>query len=189
VLRREAEGMILPDLRAFLEGREQPRDGTERLALIGVCEFENRTATLAGLLAAALADPSLAGDPRGRLRQRAARSAALAGCGRGEDAAELGEAERSHWREQARHWLLADREVLLEVLAGGDEHEATQALAVLAEWKSDPDLAGVRDPDRLALLPVAERDAWRELWAPVDAAVARFQGSAPASDEGSAEAR
>ena len=43
VLRREAEAMILPDLPAFLGGNYQPRDNDERLALLGVCQFTNRT--------------------------------------------------------------------------------------------------------------------------------------------------
>src|SRR5262249_36047547 len=36
VLRREAEALIFPDIPAFLEGRYQPRDNIERLALLGV---------------------------------------------------------------------------------------------------------------------------------------------------------
>ena len=37
VLRREAEGLILPDLPAFLEGTYQPRSNDERFALLGAC--------------------------------------------------------------------------------------------------------------------------------------------------------
>src|SRR5262249_10312261 len=43
VLRREAEGLLLPDLPALLGGTRQPRDRDERLALIGVCQFSNRS--------------------------------------------------------------------------------------------------------------------------------------------------
>src|SRR5438445_367196 len=50
VLRREAEGLILPNLPAFLEGKYQPPDNDERLALLaaqlGIWEFR-------GLLGAA----------------------------------------------------------------------------------------------------------------------------------------
>ena len=42
VLRREAEAMIFPNTAAFLEGKYEPRDNTERLALLGVCRFQNR---------------------------------------------------------------------------------------------------------------------------------------------------
>ena len=42
ILRREAERLILPDLPAFLEGKYQPQDNWERLALIGACQSGNR---------------------------------------------------------------------------------------------------------------------------------------------------
>jgi serine/threonine-protein kinase len=48
-LRREAEAMILPDLPAFLDGKYRPRDNDERLALLGVCQFTNRTCSAARL--------------------------------------------------------------------------------------------------------------------------------------------
>jgi hypothetical protein len=48
-----------------------------------------------------------------RPNYRAARCAALAGCGRGADGANLSEAERAPWRKQARDWLRADLAGLL----------------------------------------------------------------------------
>jgi serine/threonine-protein kinase len=51
VLRREAEAMIFPNTAAFSEGKHQPRDNTERLALLGVCRFKNRTRASARLYA------------------------------------------------------------------------------------------------------------------------------------------
>src|SRR5688500_16237546 len=36
--RREPEGMILPDLPAFLAGTYRPTDNVERLCLLGVCQ-------------------------------------------------------------------------------------------------------------------------------------------------------
>ena len=48
VLRREAEGLILPDLPAFLEGTYQPRSNDERFALLGACWFADRTAAAHG---------------------------------------------------------------------------------------------------------------------------------------------
>jgi len=52
-------------------------------------------------------------------RYRAAGCAALAGCGRGADGANLDAAERTRWREQARAWLKADLVVWAKKLAGG----------------------------------------------------------------------
>ena len=61
LLRREAENMILPNLPAFLEGKYQPRDNDERLALLGACQFMNRSRAMARLYANAFAAaPSLA---------------------------------------------------------------------------------------------------------------------------------
>ena len=101
VLRREAEALILPDLPAFLEGKGEPRDNDERLALLGACQFNNRPATSARLYAAAFAaDPKLAEDSRRGLRYRAACAAARAGVGVG-DGAKLGNDERA--RCASRH--------------------------------------------------------------------------------------
>src|SRR5262249_24532292 len=49
VLRREAETLIFPSITAFLEGKHQPRDNTERLAFLGTCRFKNRTRASARL--------------------------------------------------------------------------------------------------------------------------------------------
>src|SRR5262249_30115533 len=63
ILRRVAEGMILPNLSAYLDGKYQPQDNDERLALLGVCQFMNRSRAMARLYADAFsAAPSLAED-------------------------------------------------------------------------------------------------------------------------------
>jgi serine/threonine-protein kinase len=103
ILRREAEAMIFPNTAGFLEGKYEPRDNTERLALLGVCRFQNRTLASAQLYAAAFeANATLAEDLRLNHRLRAARSAALTGCGQGADAASLEETERKRWRDRGR---------------------------------------------------------------------------------------
>src|SRR5262249_8100562 len=116
ILRREAEALILPNLPAFLRGEYQPLDNDERLALVGICQFQGRCQAAARLYGDAFATaPALAEDlasacrsraalgdkqPVGRMeelatacRYPAARCAALAGCGLGEDGAKLDEAE------------------------------------------------------------------------------------------------
>ncbi len=142
ILRREAETMILPNLPAFLQGEYQPQDNDERMALVGICQFQGLYGAAARLYAAAFAaDPDLAGDltteclsraargdeqPIGRVedlntecRYPAARCAALAGCGLGKDGAKLSEAERTRWRKQAREWLRADLAVWAKTLDSG----------------------------------------------------------------------
>ena len=104
ILRREAEALILPNLPAFLRGEYQPLDNDERLALVGICQFQGRCHAAARLYADAFAtDPALAEDLTSACRSRAAlgdkqpvsrveelatecrypaaRCAALAGCG------------------------------------------------------------------------------------------------------------
>src|SRR5262249_12569212 len=145
VLRREAEAMIFPSTTAFLEGKPQPRDNTERLALLGVCRFKNRTRASARLYADAFtADPTLADNPRSRPRYYAARAAAQAGCGRGTDATGVEEIERAHWRKQTQEWLRADLAAWVRLL---DSNPAARgdAWKALTLWRVDPDLACVRD--------------------------------------------
>ena len=55
VLRREAEKMILPNLRAFLAGKYVPGDNDERMCFVGECQATNRTRALASLYVDAFA--------------------------------------------------------------------------------------------------------------------------------------
>jgi hypothetical protein len=108
-------------------------------------------------------------------RYDAACAAALAGCGRGKDAAGLDDTARAGWRWQALEWLRAD-------LAARDKLAATNRAAVrqqLQHWRKDTDLAGVRDKDALAKLPEAERATWQQFWADVDALLQRVEPKAP----------
>ena len=51
-------------------------------------------------------------------------------------------------------------------------HKETVA-KILAHWKQDPDLVGIRDTQELAKLPEAERKEWQALWTDVDALLKR----------------
>jgi eukaryotic-like serine/threonine-protein kinase len=173
VLRREAEAMILPNLPAFLDGKHQPEDNDERLALLGVCQFTNRSLALARLYADAFAaDPHLAEDYRFGHRYRAARAAALVGCGRGEDTAGVGEPERAWWRRQARQWLRADLAARNQAL-DGTPAAGDRVGRSLADWLADPDLAGLRDPAELDKLPADDRKDCLALWDEVGVVFAR----------------
>jgi serine/threonine-protein kinase len=179
VLRREAEALILLNLPAFLEGTYQPRDNDERLALLGVCQFTNRTHALAHLYADAFAaDPRLAKDPDAGHRFRAARAAAQAGCGRGADATGLGESDRRRWREQARQWLREDLAAWEQSL-GGPAAGRLRAAATLTRLRADTDFAGLRAPSELAKLSADERKDCLALWAEVDDLLSRAEGTAP----------
>lgn len=73
----------------------------------------------------------------------------------------------------------------------GLRHKAACAAALAAAvvkalewWKQDPDLTGVREVEGIEALPEAEREEWRELWAEVDALLAKARGQAPGISKG-----
>jgi serine/threonine-protein kinase len=179
VLRREAEALIFPSTAAFFEGKYEPRDNTERLALVGPCRFKNRTVAAARLYAEAFAaDATLAGrvgkdDARFSHRTNGARAAALAGCGHGEDAADLSEAERTKWRTQARQWLWAELVAWGNALDRDPEVDREDVRRKLTQLRADSELAGLRDPTGLEKLSAAERKDCIELWDQVDVLVIR----------------
>jgi serine/threonine-protein kinase len=168
-LRREAESLILPNLPAFINGTYQPRDNDERLASLGVCQFTNRTCAAARLYADAfVTDPHLAENLRAGHRFKAARAAALAGCRLGLDGAKLGTDQRSFWRRQARDWLEADLAACAKLLKSESEASRNFVRKNLAKWKSDPDLAGLREPGAMDALSTDERSECLALWQAVE---------------------
>jgi len=164
VLRREAEGMIFPNLAAFLDGKHQPQDNDERIALRGICQFANRTRAAAQLYADAFAaEPSLANDVGPAHRYNAARMAVLVGCGLGTDAAGLGESERKHWRDQARQWLRADLKAWAQLLETSSVIR-DKARESLSAWQADADLANLRETAALSKFDDGERKDCLALW-------------------------
>jgi tetratricopeptide (TPR) repeat protein len=168
-LRREAESMILPNLPAFMNGTYQPQDNDERLALLEVCQFTNRICAAARLYSDAFAtDPHLAEDLRAGHRSNAARAAALAGCGLGLDATKLNLAEPTRWRRQARDWLWADLAACAKLLESKSEASRVLVRRILANWKNDPDLAGLRESSTIDKLSTDEREECLALWQAVE---------------------
>jgi serine/threonine-protein kinase len=195
VLRREAEALILPSLPAFLRGDYQPQENDERLALLGVCQFQDLRAAAAGLYADAFAaDPKLADEltahcvrrtrggeaPSDRIeafhsvsRYFAARCAAMAGCGLGKDGAKLSDLERARWRRQAREWLQADLAAWAKMMHSDSRMDQDLARKMLTQWQIEPDLAGLRDQEALKGLSADERKECLALWNEVAAVLSR----------------
>ncbi len=157
---------------AILRGEAAPADAFQQVRFAFFCQHYKRLdATAARYYADAFAaEPSLAWPLNGA-RYNAACAAALAGCGQGEDATTTDARERSRWRKQALDWLRADLTLWIKQINSGEKNDRAAAAATLRHWKEDSDLAGVREADALAKLLLDEQDAWRRLWADVDAAL------------------
>ncbi|HXL19146.1 MAG TPA: hypothetical protein VN961_16650, partial [Streptosporangiaceae bacterium] len=178
LLRREAEGLIVPYLPAFRRGEYQPQDDDERLALLAgqlaSCQFEGLLGAAARLYSDAFAaEPRLAEDVLAATRYHAARAAALAGCGQGQDAGRLNDEERALLRRQALDWLRQDLTWCGQRLDDGNPQTNARIRQGLQSWWGDPDLAGVHAEDALAKLPDEEREQWERLWSDVEELLGR----------------
>jgi tetratricopeptide (TPR) repeat protein len=154
---------------ALLDGRATSEDGIELRQAATLGYFRHRHVAAERLWRAAFAvQPAMADDPRRMNRYQAARAAALAGCGRGEGAAELDEEAREPLRLGAAEWLRAELAFVSSRIAEGDEASYHDLMEALGVWKNCQDLAAVREAPALEQWSKLEQDDWRELWAEVE---------------------
>jgi tRNA A-37 threonylcarbamoyl transferase component Bud32/tetratricopeptide (TPR) repeat protein len=157
-------------LPAVLRGDSPPIGPGERLELALLCYHKAQHATSTRFYGQAFAEqPRLAEYLGSGRRYNAACAATLAGSGVGKDDPPPDDSERASFREQALGWLRLDLEIWAKVLDGGNAKARPAIVQTLAHWKTDRDLAGIRDEASLAKLPEAEREAFRALWADVEA--------------------
>jgi eukaryotic-like serine/threonine-protein kinase len=164
-------------LAAILEGKAQPADSDEELALAVLCQQYKRLYTTAARFYAGAfaANPKLAEDPQAATRYNAACAAALAAAGQGEDARQQPDRVVVMLRRRALRWLQDDL-TLNAKLAEPDETAARQlARQRLAGWQQDTDFASVRDKEALDKLPEDERKEWRQLWEEVAALLKKVE--------------
>jgi hypothetical protein len=102
-------------------------------------------------------------------RYNAACSAALAGKGKGIDKPPLDEQAKGRWRHQALDWLNADLAHWTKHVEIGTPEAKALSTKTLRHWKTDRDLAGIRDERELAKLPEPEQKEWQAFWAEVAA--------------------
>jgi serine/threonine-protein kinase len=160
---------LVERLPAVLRGEDRPADAAELLAFADLCYHRHRYADGARLAEEAFGrDPKTADDHRYFYRYNAACCAALAGCGRGENAPESAGGIRLKLRQLALQWLRAELAARSQQLSGSPA-ERTQASSLIRHWQVDPDLAGVRDAAALSELSAAERRDWEAFWANVNA--------------------
>jgi tetratricopeptide (TPR) repeat protein len=157
-------------LPAILKGESAPSGIAERIDLADLCRYKRLYAASVRFFTEAFAaEPKLADALWAGHRYRAACSAALGGCGAGEEATRL--------RRQALEWLRADLVGWTRYLQSATPKDAAQLQRVFRTWQLDLALAGVREADRLATLPATERAAWQKLWADVATGLAKARGA------------
>jgi serine/threonine-protein kinase len=162
-------------LPAVLRQEEEP-PAEERLEFAELCAMKGRYAAAAGLYAGAFAAaPHLAEELDAGRRYNAACAAALAGFGRGADAAGLSEADRARWRRQARTWLRADVAAWTQKLDTGAKAGRELVQRVSARWWADPGLAWLHEASVGEGLPPAERQECLALWQDAGAVLRRAQ--------------
>src|SRR5262249_3190758 len=109
----------------FLKGEEKPASARESLDVAMMCQHRRRYAAAARFSAhASAADPGLGDDLEVGRRYHAARCAARAAAGQGEDAAKLGAKEKARLRGQALGWLKADLVLWAQAVKGTPQQRA-----------------------------------------------------------------
>ena len=168
---KQAERLVAAAARlpAFARGEAKAATAQE---LLDMGQAGSLTSSYAGASLAwerALAmEPSLGADLAASHRYNAACAAALAGTGKGTDAATLDDAGRARWRRQALEWLRADLDAWMKVT------DTRVARATLEHWRKDADLAVLRDEIALARASAEDAAACRALWRDVDKTLERL---------------
>jgi tetratricopeptide (TPR) repeat protein len=159
----------------MLAGKKRPTKASTQLALAEWClRHKHLTATAADSYEAALtAEPALADDQEAGHRLHAACAAALAGCGLGDDATKLDDRRRAALRQQTLDRLTAEYNAWAARHCLGKRGARTVAATAMRAWQQEKDLAGVRDAQALAQLPLEEQRTWQMFWAKVTALAAR----------------
>jgi tetratricopeptide (TPR) repeat protein len=158
----------LPAIRSGSEKLKTP-DEQARFASFAMRDFRKEYALAFRFFSEAFAsEVKLADDLQSQYRYNAARCAALAAAGNGEDAANLDETERTQFRSRSYVWLLEDLSAYAKLIDRGRSSDRILVQQRLRYWQEDSDLSGVRDSTALAKLPEPEREGWRKLWADVE---------------------
>ena len=156
-------------LPAVLKGMDQPRDAAERLAFARMAYDRESFGTAARLWAEAFAaDPKLGSDREAQRLYHAARAAILAADGKGKDEPAPDNAAKARLRAQALDWLKTELATFASVIGRAPPGQKTVLIRTVEDWKSTPEMAGIRDAEALKKLPEEEQMPWRTLWAGVD---------------------
>jgi tetratricopeptide (TPR) repeat protein len=153
-------------VQSVLAGME-PAKLDELRVLVELCERSGDRRTMTARLYGQIFKVQATLAEKAGMRFRAARAAASAGLGHGEDAVKLTPEEKATLRRQAQILLRADLGVCAKQLPDAKAEPLLQLSERLQQWQQDADLAGVRDLAALHKLPREERAVWQQLWADV----------------------
>jgi hypothetical protein len=167
-------------LPAIVRGDEKltgPEDGA---ILARMCYDQGRHAAAVRLWAQVFAaDPGRAEDREHPHRYNAACSAALASAGRTKDDPPPDEAARVALRAKAVVWLRAELTAWSKALDSDAPRARNVVQQALRHWKTDDDLAAIRDEAAVSRLAEDERRAYQALWADVNSLLKHAEGQAP----------
>jgi hypothetical protein len=156
-------------LPALLSGNDRPADATELAEFAQLCSYKKLYVTSARLWSDAFAArPALVVDAGEENRYQAARAAAQAGCGLGEDDPSPDQMTRQRFRFQALDWLNAEVADVGRLLEEGTPLEFVDVPKRLGRWQIDPGWEELRGDAANDGSPLAERRAFRELWSKVE---------------------
>jgi tetratricopeptide (TPR) repeat protein len=179
LLQQSQQSLVAEEmLTAFVVGKGAPADPAALVQMAALAQqpYKRLYQTSSRLYRDAFArQPALAAAHR----YNAACAAALAGCGKGKDAAGLGPMQRLYWRRQALTWLRADLRAWQQLLVREPSRARPAVVRQMQHWLKDATFNGVRAAAALAGLPEAERQAWQQLWADGADLLARAKGKKP----------
>jgi serine/threonine protein kinase/tetratricopeptide (TPR) repeat protein len=163
-------------LPAILKGDMEPSDPAALIALARHFQHNNHlnVAAYRFFMKAFEAQPELVLDQERWHRYNAACAAALAGCGKGSDAAALDGIERASLRQKALVLLRADLKQWQDRLDKEPANVRLQVVRKMNHWKQDVDFDGMRGAG-LAQLPADEQPQWQQIWDEVEALRLRAQ--------------
>ena len=161
-------------LQVFLTSGTKPDEPYDLLTLANLCRTYKKYYRLAAeFYGEVLDDPFIRRSPSlNTIQLDAGRSAVLAAAGRGLDPKPPSSKEQSELRAQALS-LLQSALAREKVNLSGRLESRLEVREQLSLWRTDADLASIRDPASLASLPAAEQDSWRAFWSGVDHVLSR----------------
>jgi eukaryotic-like serine/threonine-protein kinase len=165
-------------LPAIVKGADRPKDANERVVLANMAFDSELYATAVGLWAEALdSQPDLGEDRQAQHRYNAACAVARLVAGDDKNEPSPDAARSALLRQRAMKWLKIELDTWAKLLDEGKPDDAATVAFTLAYWRTDSELASIRDAAVLDKIPADERKDWRDLWSEVDALLAKARAA------------